>query len=139
MKKLLSILGGIGLTATSTTSLIACDKPKPNNNSENGSNKPEPWNPQQPPENSNWKLITDKYIPRDTGWYIIIYKWFGEFNIIKVNSLEKYGSNINEIICSSLNDYKNITIYKWKLNTEPTDLQIPTINFNTGKITDWKG
>ncbi len=36
MKKLLSILGTIGLIATSTTSLVACDKPKPNNNSENG-------------------------------------------------------------------------------------------------------
>ncbi|WP_253301715.1 lipoprotein [Spiroplasma endosymbiont of Phyllotreta cruciferae] len=33
MKKILSILGAIGLTATSTTSLIACEKP---NNNENG-------------------------------------------------------------------------------------------------------
>ncbi|WP_338954731.1 lipoprotein [Spiroplasma endosymbiont of Polydrusus cervinus] len=33
MKKLLSILGAIVLTATSTTSLISCEKP---NNSENG-------------------------------------------------------------------------------------------------------
>ncbi|WP_338955412.1 lipoprotein [Spiroplasma endosymbiont of Polydrusus cervinus] len=33
MKKLLSILGAIRLTATSTTSLISCEKP---NNSENG-------------------------------------------------------------------------------------------------------
>ncbi|WP_338956334.1 lipoprotein [Spiroplasma endosymbiont of Polydrusus cervinus] len=27
MKKLLSILGAVGLTATSTTSLISCEKP----------------------------------------------------------------------------------------------------------------
>ncbi|WP_348735180.1 lipoprotein [Spiroplasma endosymbiont of Ammophila pubescens] len=40
MKKLLSILGAIGLTATSTTNLVACDKPKPNNNSKNENNKP---------------------------------------------------------------------------------------------------
>ncbi|WP_338955776.1 lipoprotein [Spiroplasma endosymbiont of Polydrusus cervinus] len=33
MKKLLIILGAIGLKATSTTSLISCEKP---NNSENG-------------------------------------------------------------------------------------------------------
>ncbi|WP_338963595.1 lipoprotein [Spiroplasma endosymbiont of Sarcophaga carnaria] len=33
MKKLLSILGIIGLTATSTTTLISCEKP---NNNENG-------------------------------------------------------------------------------------------------------
>ncbi|WP_338964609.1 lipoprotein [Spiroplasma endosymbiont of Sarcophaga carnaria] len=33
MKKLLSILGVIGLTATSTTTLISCEKP---NNNENG-------------------------------------------------------------------------------------------------------
>ncbi|WP_374696761.1 lipoprotein [Spiroplasma endosymbiont of Polydrusus formosus] len=36
IKKILSILGTIGLTATSTTSLIACNKFKPDNNSENG-------------------------------------------------------------------------------------------------------
>ncbi len=42
---------------------------------------------------------------KDSGWYIIIYKWFGEFNIIKINSWEKYG-DIKSIIGSSLNDYK---------------------------------
>jgi len=57
MKKILSILGTIGLTATSTTSLISCEKPKSDNNNENGGNnkltpntKPEP---QEPPKNSN--------------------------------------------------------------------------------------
>ncbi|WP_431607840.1 lipoprotein [Spiroplasma endosymbiont of Ammophila pubescens] len=39
MKKIISILGAIGLTTTSTTSLISCEKP---NNNENGGNKPEP-------------------------------------------------------------------------------------------------
>ncbi|WP_348736607.1 lipoprotein [Spiroplasma endosymbiont of Ammophila pubescens] len=138
MKNLLTILGTIGLTATSTTSLISCEKP---NNSENGEdNKPEPTTePEQPPVKSNWKLITDKYIPRDTGWYIISYKWFGEFNIIKVNSSEKYGNDINKIIGSSFNNYENINIYKWNLDNEPMGFQLPKININTGEITDWKG
>ncbi len=48
MKKLLSILVTIGLTATSKTTLISCKKP--NNNENEGSNKTE-----KPPENSNWK------------------------------------------------------------------------------------
>ncbi|WP_146693252.1 DUF3688 family protein [Spiroplasma sp. ChiS] len=30
-------------------------------------------------------------------------------------------------------------IYKWELNNEPTNLQLPTIDKNTGEITDWKG
>ncbi|APE74472.1 lipoprotein [Spiroplasma citri] len=57
MKKWLSIIGAIGLTATRTTTLISCKK---ENNNENGGgdNKPEPqYNPQQPPKDSNWKLI----------------------------------------------------------------------------------
>ncbi|GAA6238661.1 MAG: hypothetical protein SPLM_07770 [Spiroplasma phoeniceum] len=55
MKKLLSILEAIGLTTISTTSLISCEKP---NNNENGrDNKPKPEKPQQPPVESNWKLV----------------------------------------------------------------------------------
>ncbi|PQP78853.1 hypothetical protein C6B38_03520 [Spiroplasma sp. ChiS] len=57
MKKWLNIIGAIGLTATSTTSLISCQKPNNNENGE-GDNKPKPsYNPQQPPKDSNWKLI----------------------------------------------------------------------------------
>ncbi|ALA97454.1 hypothetical protein SKUN_00559 [Spiroplasma kunkelii CR2-3x] len=53
MKKWLSILGTIGLTATSTTTLISCKKPN-NKNENKENNKPElSYNPQQPPENSN--------------------------------------------------------------------------------------
>ncbi len=93
MKKLLSILGTIGLTATSTTSLVACDKPKPNNNSENGGNKPEPTpEPQQPPKNSNWKLINrDNFVKenneKNNKWYILIAKQMqsDNFSIIKFN------------------------------------------------------
>ncbi|UZQ29450.1 MAG: lipoprotein [Spiroplasma phoeniceum] len=43
MKKILSILGAIGLTATSTTSLVACDNNK---------------SAEKPPENSKWKLVS---------------------------------------------------------------------------------
>ncbi|WP_338988667.1 lipoprotein [Spiroplasma endosymbiont of Seladonia tumulorum] len=61
MKKILSILGTITLTEISTTTLIACNKPKPDNNSENGGNKPEPTpkpeKSQEPPVESNWKLV----------------------------------------------------------------------------------
>ncbi|ALA97398.1 hypothetical protein SKUN_00497 [Spiroplasma kunkelii CR2-3x] len=58
MKKWISILGTIWLTATSTTTLISCEKSeKPNNNKEE--NKPIIPTPeaQQPPKDSNWKLI----------------------------------------------------------------------------------
>ncbi|WP_348736174.1 lipoprotein [Spiroplasma endosymbiont of Ammophila pubescens] len=71
MKKIISILGAIGLTTTSTTSLISCEKP---NNNENGGNKPEPsYNPQQPPKDSNWKLSARSSLP-DNKWYIAIVK-----------------------------------------------------------------
>ncbi|QIA69041.1 lipoprotein [Spiroplasma citri] len=60
MKKWLSIIGAIGLTATSTTTLISCKKENNNKNEED--NKPElpdnqQHNPQKPPKGSNWKLI----------------------------------------------------------------------------------
>ncbi|WFG97712.1 lipoprotein [Spiroplasma citri] len=128
MKKWLSIIGAIGLTATSTTTLISCKKENNNKNEED--NKPKPsYNAQQPPENSNWKLINYKYVPRDTGWYIIIYESFNLWRIEKINSSKNFGSNTG---------YPMDIIYKWELNNEPTNLQIPTIDKNTGEITDWK-
>ncbi|WFG96545.1 lipoprotein [Spiroplasma citri] len=54
MKKWLSIIGAIGLTATSTTTLISCEKSKkPNNNEENKPTPKPSYNPQQPPKDSN--------------------------------------------------------------------------------------
>ncbi|PQP78339.1 hypothetical protein C6B38_06720 [Spiroplasma sp. ChiS] len=130
MKRILSIIGAIGLTATSTTTLISCEKSeKPNDN--NKINKPTTPTPkaQQPPKDSNWKLISNKYISRDTGWYIIIYKSFNLWRIEKINSSKNFGSSTG---------YPMDIIYKWELNNEPTNLQLPTIDKNTGEITDWK-
>ncbi|WP_348736098.1 lipoprotein [Spiroplasma endosymbiont of Ammophila pubescens] len=75
MKKWLSILGAIGLTATSTTTLISCEKL--NNNENGGGNKPEPWNQQQTPKNSNWKLIENnnresEFSKPNNKWYFYV-------------------------------------------------------------------
>ncbi len=125
MKKLLTILGTIGLTATSTTSLISCEKPNNNENGGGNKSKPKPEKPQEPLVESNWKLVKNNYIQRNTGWYIVIHKNSNLWKIEKINSSEKYGTRFFSDI-----------VYKWELNNEP---QIPTINSNTGKITDWKG
>ncbi len=71
----------------------------------------------------NWKLVKNNYIQRNTGWYIVIHKNSNLWKIEKINSSEKYGTRFFSDI-----------VYKWELNNEP---QIPTINSNTGKITDW--
>ncbi len=146
MKKLLSILGTIGLTATSTTSLVACDKPKPNNNSENGGNKPEPTpEPQQPPKNSNWKLINrDNFVKenneKNNKWYILIAKQMqsDNFSIIKFNFSSELIWKVGEYGGHRINNrwyvYIN-SLYRWDGVGEP---QIPTINQNTGEITEWK-
>jgi len=60
MKKLLSILGIIGLTTTSTATLISCNKPNSNENGESNKPEPDPEPPQEPPIESNWKLIDKK-------------------------------------------------------------------------------
>lgn len=54
MKKLLSILGTIELTATSTTSLISCEKP---NNNENGGVINQNLNPKN--HNNHQKIIIE--------------------------------------------------------------------------------
>ncbi|ALA97241.1 putative lipoprotein [Spiroplasma kunkelii CR2-3x] len=70
MKKWLSIIGTIGLIATSTTTLISCNKEK--NNENEASNQPDPsYNPQQPPENSNWKLINRDNFVKENNEKII--------------------------------------------------------------------
>ncbi|ALA98349.1 Spiroplasmavirus-related protein [Spiroplasma kunkelii CR2-3x] len=145
MKKWLSIIGTIGLTATSTTSLIACKTLKSNNNSKNEGNKAETTlKPQQPPKDSNWKLIprdndvlvppkvivsTDKnkYVKEDDRKYIVIYPYLiQQWNIIKTDT-----KNINNIFAWS----SKAIIYYWDGDGEP---ETPTINENTSEITDWK-
>ncbi|WP_424526398.1 lipoprotein [Spiroplasma endosymbiont of Glossina fuscipes fuscipes] len=125
MKKLLSILGVCGLVGMSAN-LTACDKP---NNNENGNgNKPDkPWIPQQPPENSNWKLITSVIGEGNTGkTYIGIFGSKTNWNIIDWKGIEGEGK-------WHLYEYKSI--YRWDGEGEP---EIPTVDNKTGKITDWK-
>ncbi|WP_338989288.1 lipoprotein [Spiroplasma endosymbiont of Seladonia tumulorum] len=101
MKKLLSILGAIGLTATNTTSLVACDKPKPNNNSENRNNKPEP----QKPSSGGYESINKKTNLSN----VLISTYLGELQnnqtetilnkILKLNSnVEKNSIEIGTVI-----------------------------------------
>ncbi|APE75757.1 lipoprotein [Spiroplasma citri] len=80
-EKWLSIIGTIGLTATSTTTLISCEKSeKPNNNEENKPTPKPSYNPQKPPEGSNWKLIfniSNENLQKEINikndkWYIVI-------------------------------------------------------------------
>ncbi|QCO23337.1 hypothetical protein SRED_001804 [Spiroplasma melliferum] len=151
MKKLLSILGAIGLTATSTTSLISCEKP--NNNENGGGNKPEPEpkpeKPQQPPENSKWEIILNpKQEVNINGdeWYFIIDKDvkinFGLYN----NKELQWKFNDNMILfpkdkplggyITGINYVRgNNAVYKWKEKNKPIS---PDVDKNTGNITDWK-
>ncbi|KAI92983.1 lipoprotein [Spiroplasma melliferum] len=112
MKKLLSILGAIGLTATSTTNLISCYDDKL---------------AEKPPENNNWKLVSSILGEGNTKkWYIGIFKKDNKWNIIKWNGNKEFYS------------YYYDKVYFWNGSAEPTETQIPTINPKTGKITDWK-
>ncbi|WP_424525848.1 lipoprotein [Spiroplasma endosymbiont of Glossina fuscipes fuscipes] len=138
MKKLLSILGVIGLTTAITTSLISCEKP---NNNENGGNKPEPpYNPQQPPENSSWKLINNslnnirkEFEKHNDKWYFIIWKRGNSSNWIWQSMFFKYNESAPRMTGAWLSSIKSI--YRWDGLNEP---QIPEINTNTGEILDWK-
>nr|CAK99073.1 hypothetical lipoprotein transmembrane [Spiroplasma citri] len=129
MKKWLSIIGAIGLTATSTTTLISCKKENNNKNEED--NKPElpdnqqQHNPQKPPKGSNWKLINGFVNEKnnDNKNYIGIIKIENGFIIIKW-----IGKYIDY-------KYQYINIYRWDGVGEPT---LPQIDKNTGEINDWK-
>ncbi|WP_424526745.1 lipoprotein [Spiroplasma endosymbiont of Glossina fuscipes fuscipes] len=147
MKKWLSILGTIGLTATSTTTLISCQKP---NNNENGGNKPEPNNPQQPPENSNWKLIDrnsfDNEFNRENNKSYLFLNLFdvGRYGIYLAKNNGNISQRKNNIWYLETYNPKDFvmfntanikSLYRWDGNSE---LQKPTINKTTGEITDWK-
>ncbi|WP_338955302.1 lipoprotein [Spiroplasma endosymbiont of Polydrusus cervinus] len=146
MKKILSLLGTIILTGTSTTSLISCEKP---NNSENGEgNKPEPsYNPQQPPENNNWKLVNDYnsfVFNIDNKFYFFVFQPFNgkQWKILKFKHDTDFAKEIDGIpfIPSDIKVYAEASklkgLYRWDGNGEP---QIPAINKTIGEITDWKG
>ncbi|MFX4057027.1 MAG: lipoprotein [Spiroplasma sp. hy2] len=139
MKKILSILGVIGLTATSTTSLISCEKP--NNNENGGRNKPEPTpEPQQPPENSSWKLIDSslnniqkEFKNHNNKWYFIIWKRGNSSHWIWQSMFFKYDESAPRMTGAWLSSIKSI--YRWDNTNEPKKLEF---NESTGKIIDWK-
>ncbi|AXF96707.1 lipoprotein [Spiroplasma phoeniceum] len=139
MKKWLSIIGAIGLTATSTTTLISCKKENNNKNEED--NKPKPSynpqqpNPQQPPKDSNWKLmnkIIDFWnLTPNNKWYILLLNNYvsNNWNIMKIHLT----INPRDIIFEPNNLLKSV--YLWDGDGKP---ETPTIDKNTGEITDWK-
>ncbi|WP_348736291.1 lipoprotein [Spiroplasma endosymbiont of Ammophila pubescens] len=145
MKKWLSILGAIGLTATSTTTLISCKKP---NNNENGNNKPEPTpEPKKPPKDSNWKLIDKKYYSNEikninNKWYIGIFPkmWNSGKPIIPYSIFKAINDGEDISIYGKFgNGFKtsNDNVYRWDGNGEP--IELPNFDKNTGEITNWKG
>ncbi|KAI93144.1 lipoprotein [Spiroplasma melliferum] len=149
MKKLLSILGTIGLTATSTTTLISCDKPN---------NKNIPCEKQ---DHGNWKqqcYNDSSFNDIDNKYYIVIWKGLNleKWNIVKFNNnnekieiqidsgqeLWKFDKQLMLDVGKGIILWNNDStgkifksVYRWNGDTEP---QIPEIDKNTGKITDWK-
>ncbi|ALA97795.1 Spiroplasmavirus-related protein [Spiroplasma kunkelii CR2-3x] len=143
MKKWLSIIGAIGLTVTSTTTLISCEKR--NNNENRGNNKPElSYNTQQPPENSNWKLIDkndreNEFLKPNNKWYFYVRQFGSEYKYEKFYFDDNFIKNKN----THWQHLKNGTDFIWKNNSVycfsgSNEPQIPTIDKNTGEITDWK-
>ncbi|WP_348735529.1 lipoprotein [Spiroplasma endosymbiont of Ammophila pubescens] len=147
MKNLLTILVAIGLTATSTTSLISCEK---------SNNKNIPCEKQ---DNRNWKQQCSQNKPFnqvDNKYYFVV--WHGLFkNEWKISM---FNNNAEQIKISTIStwlmknfgdlqvgygrswkDWKNNddiyfkSVYRWDGVDEP---QTPEIDKNTGKITDWK-
>ncbi|WP_338988831.1 hypothetical protein [Spiroplasma endosymbiont of Seladonia tumulorum] len=118
-----------------------------------GGNKPEPKpeKPQEPLVEGNWKLITDYnsfVFNIDNKFYFILFFFvFQPFNskqwkILKFKHDTDYAKEINGIpfIPSDIKVYVEMGklkgLYCWDRVGEP---QKPTINLNTGEITDWKG
>ncbi|ALA98120.1 Spiroplasmavirus-related protein [Spiroplasma kunkelii CR2-3x] len=145
MKKWISIIGAIGLTATSTTTLISCNKENNNNENKENNKTKLSYNPQQPPENSNWKLINrDNFVKenneKNNKWYILIAKQMqsDNFSIIKFNFSSELIWKVGEHGGHRINNrwYVYIhSLYRWDGAGEP---ETPTINKDTGEITDWK-
>ncbi|WHQ37228.1 DUF3688 family protein [Spiroplasma sp. SV19] len=145
----INILGTIGLTVASTTTLIACHKVQ--------SKLERQINVQQPPTGSNWEPVyaNDNAFRRiDCKYYIVI--WHGLFNNNwKIN---KFNNNVVQIRIDMVSDWlmKNFAdlqigygrswkdwknyphyfkaVYRWNRINDPN---LPEIN-KDGNITDWK-
>ncbi len=148
MKKWLSILGIIGLTATSTTTLISCEKPN---------NKNIPCEKQ---DHGNWKQQCSNekpFVEIDNKYYIVIWKGLNlkKWNIVKFNNnnekikiqtdggqeLWKFDKQLmldvgKGIILWNDDSTEKIfkSVYRWNVTDKSN---IPEID-NNGKITDWK-
>lgn len=134
MKKIFSILL-IPLSTIVTINVISCQKL--NTNNENNKPIEHKFVPQQPPENSKWKL-NERSTVSDNKWYIAIVKEKNNnnFSIIKFNFSNKNVWSIGtpyDIINEKW--YIVNSFYQWQNNNEPINL--PTINNNTGKIINW--
>ncbi|WP_425378523.1 lipoprotein [Spiroplasma endosymbiont of Polydrusus pterygomalis] len=141
MKKILSILSTISLSTIISTNIIACKT----SNTNNENNKPieSEFIPQQPPENSNWKLVNNynQLETKNSKWYIMIYssdpKIISKLKNDENRKIYLFNLNSNTGIRfgnSSFSDVNKISLYYWDGNDEPT---IPTINRDTGEITNW--
>ncbi|WFH01186.1 lipoprotein [Spiroplasma citri] len=143
MKKLLSIIGAIGLTATSTTTLISCEKSEKTNNNKNKETETT-TKAQQPPKNSNWKLINfnnrkNEFLKPNNKWYFYVRQFGSEYKYEKFYFDDNFIKNQN----THWQHLKNGTDFIWKNNSVycfngSNEPQIPTIDKNTGEITDWK-
>nr|CAK98782.1 hypothetical lipoprotein transmembrane [Spiroplasma citri] len=151
MKKWLSIIGAIGLTATSTTTLISCEKSKkPNNNEENKPTPKPSYNPQQPPEGSNWKLIDrnsfdNEFSAKNNKSYLFLNLFdVGRYGIYLTKNNGNISQKRNNIWYLETYNPKDFVmfntaniklLYRWDGDGEP---ETPTIDKNTGEIIDWK-
>ncbi|WP_253301691.1 spiroplasma phage ORF1-like family protein [Spiroplasma endosymbiont of Phyllotreta cruciferae] len=143
MKKWLSILGICGMISMSAN-LTACNKP--DNNENGGDNKhDESWTPEQPPENSSWKIVDvsskeklkNELSNFNDKWYTVIWKPKNIYFIAKFNSkwdVLTPGGNI-----SFQNYYVNFEYIKslYHYDNSANEPELPEID-NNGKITDWK-
>ncbi len=77
-------------------------------------------------------------IKKNHKWYIIIYysKYMDE-NIFVIDKQKISFAGVTSDNCIAFGGglYVNPVIYRWDGVNEP---QIPTINYNTGEIIDWK-
>ncbi|WP_197735378.1 lipoprotein [Spiroplasma citri] len=151
MKKWLSIIGAIGLTATSTTTLISCEKSKKPNNNEENKPTPEPqYNPQQAQKDSNWKLIDknnfdNEFSTKNNKSYLFLNLFdVGKYGIYLAKNNGNISQKRNNIWYLETYNPKDFvmfntanikSLYRWDGDSEP---QLPTIDKNTGEITDWK-
>jgi hypothetical protein len=146
MKKILSILSTISLFTTISTNTIACNKPNENNKPNKQIKQKNIA--QQPPQNSNWKLITnieEEFNINNNKFYFFlnlldvnrygIYLVKNENNNIQIGENNRWDLktyNPESFVMFATANIKNI--YRWNGVGEP---QTPEINKDTGEITNW--